>query len=95
MNGVKSEDDAIIKPDPENGSPGVFADDDDFEDTGELQFPRDIPQGWLTRVPRDLWAGLKDLKDDDEINIGNVLLWTMPDGAQKVCSSPNKCWTRC
>jgi hypothetical protein len=85
MNGVKAEEMPGIKPDPD--APTPHADEDVFEDTGELQFPKQAQKTWLIRVPKDLWTGIERLKDDDTISLGNMHVWAMPDGSQKVRSS--------
>ena len=75
-NGFKTEDEVKIKPDPDNGSPGAFVDEDD-DDTGELTIPREANVGgWMTRVPQELWEGLNSLTDDDEIQIGAIKVWS-------------------
>lgn len=55
------------------------------DDTGELVMPSTLPNGWLLRVPKDLWALLKDVKDDEEITIGEVRIWNNPpdDGSKE------------
>ncbi|KAK8181804.1 transcription initiation factor IIF, beta subunit-domain-containing protein [Phyllosticta capitalensis] len=86
MNGVKMEEDAPIKPDPDTASPGGFVDDDMFEDTGELNIPPDFPasqQVWLTRVPKWLWEKLADFDDDEEIEIGRVYSWKEPGSSEE------------
>jgi hypothetical protein len=82
MNGVKGEEMVDIKPDPD--APTHIVDEDDFEDTGELQFPKASKKTWLIRVPKDLWTGIERLKDDGTISLGNMYVWSMPDGSQKV-----------
>lgn len=84
---MEVEDFSNIKMDPDHASPSM-ADIDEFEDTGELIMPKlgptwtsdaAIPQGWLLRIPKELWAGLADLPMDEEIHIGNVKMWDMKD----------------
>src|ERR1043166_3943358 len=84
MNGVMAEEMQGVKPDPD--APTPHADEDVFEDTGELQFPKSAQKTWLIRVPKDLWTGIERLKDDDTISLGDMYVWTMPDGSQKVGS---------
>ncbi|OCK77908.1 hypothetical protein K432DRAFT_384283 [Lepidopterella palustris CBS 459.81] len=67
-----------IKQDPESFTPsGGFADDDIYEDTGELNMPStEIAQEmWLTRVPKWLWESLATAGEDDEIEIGKLAIW--------------------
>lgn len=80
---MEAEDFSNIKMDPDHPSPAM-ADIDEFEDTGELNIPKFVsswagapalPQGWLLRIPKELWAGLADLPMDEEIHIGNVKLF--------------------
>ncbi|KAF2459933.1 transcription initiation factor IIF, beta subunit [Lineolata rhizophorae] len=78
MNGVKMEGDAIIKPEPDTESPGTFLDDDDYEDTGELNIPKDLNSIWLTRVPKWLWEALSKVDDDEEVKIGTIKVWNAP-----------------
>lgn len=80
---MEPEDFSRVKMDPDHASPSM-ADIDEFEDTGELNMPKpapdwtgvpSLPQGWLLRIPKELWAGLADLPMDEEIHIGNVKVW--------------------
>jgi hypothetical protein len=54
-------------------------DDDVYEDTGELTIPKTLPESWLVRVPKDLWASINSLKMDDEIRLGEVMVWSKPE----------------
>ena len=88
--------DTLIKPDPDvkGASPGVHADDDIYEDAGDLEFNTD--PAWqalyLARVPQGLWESWSKLDDDAEIHLGTIRVVNMiqPDGSTKVCqfSSP-------
>jgi hypothetical protein len=82
MNGIKAEEDVKIK--PEESTSATLPDDDEYEDTGELQFPKVTPSGWLTRIPKDLWDSLEKLKDDDEIHVGDIKVWNLPENKMKV-----------
>jgi hypothetical protein len=82
-NGLKVEDDAKVK--LESDQTSVLGDEDDYEDTGELQFPKDSANTWLVRTPKDLWNGLDTLKySEDKIRLGDMYVWQMPDGTTKV-----------
>ncbi|KAF2405142.1 hypothetical protein EJ06DRAFT_552577 [Trichodelitschia bisporula] len=83
-NGYKMEEDTKVKMEPNtDGTPFVLQDGED-EDTGEMIIRPNVPQGWLVRVPKDLWTGLSELKDDEEIEIGKLKVWQMPSGEQKL-----------
>ena len=83
MNGLKAEEDVKIK--AEASTPAALPDEEEDEDTGELQFPKTTPGGWLTRIPKDLWDSLEKLKDDDEVHIGDIKVWNLQDNKTKVC----------
>ncbi|KAF2754134.1 hypothetical protein EJ05DRAFT_479682 [Pseudovirgaria hyperparasitica] len=73
MNGVKVEDDMKIKPDPEDEAEGGFADDDEYEDTGELTMPREEQEIWLAKVPKWMWEALSEANDSEEpLHIGQL-----------------------
>lgn len=83
INGVKSED-VKIKPEPAIDSPGAFEDDED-DDTGELVFPKaKAPPSWLVRIPKELWDGLEALNDEDTVSVGQIKVWNVPKGGEKV-----------
>lgn len=89
---VKMEEDVKVKLESDQIS---MADDDEFEDTGELQFPPKrqpsqindgIPQVWLLRTPKDVWDGIKNLKSDKSIQLGAIHTWgNTANVAPKVC----------
>jgi hypothetical protein len=68
--------DSLIKPDPDapGASPGVFTDDDIYEDAGDLEFNPDpaFQKLYLARVPRYVWEAWSTLDDDAEIRIGTI-----------------------
>jgi transcription initiation factor TFIIF subunit beta len=68
--------DPLIKADPDAkvGSPANFADEDIYEDAGDLEFNADpmYQQLYLARVPKYLWDLWSKLDDDAEIEIGTV-----------------------
>jgi transcription initiation factor TFIIF subunit beta len=84
-NGIKMEG-GLIK-----NEPGLddldMADVDDAgayeDDAGELRLPEVVPQGWLLRVPKELWGMLSHLNDDDEITLGEVRIWNNNDPKSK------------
>ena len=67
---------SLIKPDPDapGASPGVFTDDDIYEDAGDLEFNPDpaFQKLYLARVPRYVWEAWSTLDDDAEIRIGTI-----------------------
>ncbi|KAF2139971.1 uncharacterized protein K452DRAFT_274586 [Aplosporella prunicola CBS 121167] len=80
MSGVKMELDnnPPVKADPDAmGSPGIYVDDDVYEDTGELTIPGDFGSQnvWLSRVPKWLWDVLANAEDDEELEIGKLMKW--------------------
>jgi hypothetical protein len=94
-NGFKMEEDFKIKQDPEAGTPGSMADIDMYEDDGELIMPAGTPQGWLMRIPNELWQVLSQYETDDDYQIGQIKVWKQPNGKEKVdftlCSSQVSC----
>lgn len=76
--------DAAVKPeiklDPD--SKMDMADVDEFEEDTDLQIPSDPKQGWLTRVPPELWQAwndmYKDAPSDQEIRIGTLRVYKDP-----------------
>lgn len=84
--------DSLIKPDPDGAgaSPMPFADDDIYEDAGDLEFNSDtrFEKVYLSRVPKFLWESWSKLDDDAEIQLGTIrqTLETLPDGTQRVKS---------
>lgn len=85
MNGVKLEVDPYVKPDPEAGTPGSYADDVLDEDDGALTIPDQKAAGWLVRIDHELWNALSSMDDDEEITIGTVRVWERgSDGQQRV-----------
>lgn len=94
-NGVKLEDNSTLHPETEVTTPSAFG-DDDYEDTGELQFQKDYLKWWLIRVPKDLWSFLDKFKDDDEITLGSIKIWDTTDqktGQPK--TNPKVCCCTC
>lgn len=83
-NGVKMEDGEYIKLDPDSLSPAPVLDDIDvYEDTGELSIPQNLTRnGWLARLPEELWEVLEKIKDDEPVQIGTLAVWQV-DGEQK------------
>lgn len=71
--GVKLEDDVNIKSELDNAAPTGFADDDEYEDTGELTMPRGEQEIWLARVPKWMWTALSTANEtDDPIQVGRI-----------------------
>ena len=82
--------DTFIKPDPETkgASPGALADDDGYEDVGDLEFnPDPAWQGlYLARVPKSIWEAWSKLDEDAEIQLGTIRIENIinPDGSPGV-----------
>ena len=75
--GLKAEVEMAIKPDPDVEDASSDDDEDDYEDTGELHFPK-VPlqeAPWLVRVPAELWTGVSRLKMDEPIQLGELWMW--------------------
>lgn len=85
MDGIKMEEDVKIKPDPELADASPFADDDDqYEDTGELTLPKESPKIWLTRIPNWLWQVLQNASEDEQVQIGEILVYGADRADSKV-----------
>jgi len=81
-NGLKMEEDVKVKLESDDVS--MLGDEGDYEDTGELQFPKKPSTAWLVRIPKDLWSGLDKIKNqDDNLRLGEMYVWSGPSG-QKV-----------
>jgi len=68
---VKIEDNVRIKNDPESAMPSIV-DDFDYEDTGELEIPKQQIEAWLLRLPRELYEKWATLAEDQPIQLGHV-----------------------
>jgi transcription initiation factor TFIIF subunit beta len=72
--------DVFIKPDPEvrGTSPAAFADEDIYEDAGDLEFNTDLKYQklYLARVPKYIWDSWHNLDDDAEIQLGTIRMST-------------------
>ncbi|RKF77512.1 Transcription initiation factor IIF subunit beta [Golovinomyces cichoracearum] len=67
--------DPIIKRDPDSkASPGIFSDEDIYEDAGDLEFNPDpaYQRVYLARVPKYIWDAWQGLDDDSEIQVGTI-----------------------
>ena len=70
---IKAEQDSsFIKPEPDEDHPMRMLDDDDYEDTGELGFPDQVPGAWAARIPRLLFEHWSKIDEDHEIQLGVV-----------------------
>lgn len=81
--GIKPE----FKEDPADVKEGI-ADLDEFEEDTDLQIPADPPQGWLARVPPELWQAWSDMYSDapagdDKIKIGSLRVYESVDGGDQ------------
>jgi transcription initiation factor TFIIF subunit beta len=74
--------DLLIKPDPDTkgASPAPFADEDIYEDAGDLEFNTDpnFQRLYLARVPKYVWEAWSELDDDAEIEIGTIRQTEVP-----------------
>ena len=71
-------DEAIIKTEPDTGG-SPDAEDDVYEDAGDLEFydpqskrPVDFDNVYLARVPKYIWDAWNTLDDNAEIDLGTV-----------------------
>lgn len=66
----------LLKPDPDapTASPSPLADEDIYEDAGDLEFNTDpnFQKLYLARVPKYVWEAWSKLDDDAEIQIGVI-----------------------
>ena len=53
-------------------APALQADEDIYEDTGDLDFTAASQGLYLTRIPKMLWESWSKLNDDQEIVLGRV-----------------------
>lgn len=72
---IKSE----VKADPAESKEGI-AEVDEFEEDTDLHIPADPSQGWLARVPPELWQAWNDMYNDapagdEKIKIGNLRVY--------------------
>ena len=72
MSAIKAEDSGHVKPEPDDQESFHMLDDDDYEDTGELEFPEQQPEAWLARVPEILYQHWSKIDDDEEVQLGVV-----------------------
>jgi len=71
-----------IKADPADTKEGL-AEIDEFEEDHDLQIPPDPPQGWLARVPPELWQAWSEIYSnaptDQMLRIGTMRVFETPD----------------
>ena len=75
-----------IKPesDSRGASPAAHADDDLYEDAGDLEFAGADQGLYLTRVPKFLWERWSQLDDNQDVTIGKVRVEGGPDNVKRV-----------
>lgn len=76
---------SFIKPDPDVKG-GALADEDIYEDAGDLDFSQAHQNVWLTRIPKSLWEHWSSIDDDEEIQIGTVRVEGDAQNTKRVCS---------
>lgn len=82
----------IIKSDPDDGSLSPIADDDQYEDTGELELPKDLPQAWMIKVPDYLYETWSGIADDQPVQLGVVRRFA--SGKRKIILDPTTKYTK-
>jgi transcription initiation factor TFIIF subunit beta len=74
-----------IKADPADTKDGI-AEVDEFEEDHDLNIPSDPAQGWLARVPPELWQAWNEMYNnagrDDKVKIGELKVYETAPGAQ-------------
>lgn len=77
---IKSE----IKADPADSKDGI-AEVDEFEEDHDLYIPPDPPQGWLARVPPELWQVWNDMYNnahgEERVKIGTLRVYNNAAGS--------------
>ena len=83
---VKPDPDAMyIKQDPDTKDHVMNdADEDIYEDAGDLDFSVSAQNVWLSRIPRQLWQHWTHLDDDEEIEIGTMRVEGEPGDIKRV-----------
>jgi hypothetical protein len=70
----KTESGAYIKPEP--GTAPAFVEEEGYEDTGELSFPKVPQSAWLLRLPKPLHSNWASIAEDEPIQIGTIRHFT-------------------
>jgi len=70
----KTDSGTYIKPEP--GIAPAFADEEGYEDTGELSFPQVPQSAWLLRLPKTLHSSWASISEDEPIQIGTMRHFT-------------------
>jgi transcription initiation factor TFIIF subunit beta len=71
-----------VKPEPDSGEP--FA-EDELDESTDLEFYDKTAQAgaynrmYLARLPKYVWEAWSKLDDDEEIEIGRIRQWALPD----------------
>ena len=98
---IKSEYGIIAGPDsgiqpnqePFHSSPVIQAEEDVYEDTGDLEFANTDQAVYLTRIPRFLWKSWSKAEDDDhEVCIGTIRMEGDLDNPKRVCYDSSGSW---
>ncbi|KAG8530839.1 uncharacterized protein KY384_004196 [Bacidia gigantensis] len=77
---------AQIKRDPDasGNSPGGYAEEDIYEDAGDLDFADSGQNVFLARLPKFLWESWSHLDDDEEVQIGRIRIEGQPGDIKRV-----------
>lgn len=75
---VKQESDSIL------GAANIPADEDIYEDAGDLDFTNADQQVYLTRLPKFLWETWSQLDDDQEVQVGTLRVEGAQGGIKRV-----------
>lgn len=84
-----------VKLDPEDEPFSPIADEDEYEDTGELELPKEMPQAWMIKVPKEIYTDWSDINNDEPIQLGVLRKYTSGPRAGKVRVVILICYQRC
>jgi len=81
---------ATVKHDPSDMSDGALspiADEDQYEDTGELEMPKQMPKGWMIQVPKEIYTDWSQIAAEQSVQLGVVRRFKTGPRAGKVIAS--------
>lgn len=76
------------EPDLSGASPSAFADEDIYEDAGDLDFAGYKSGIFLARLPKYLWKTWSELEDGQEIQVGTLRLEGNVESPRSACQFP-------